>query len=67
MIFSRVLCDSISRYVGWSVGPLVRWSVSLSVCLAFFLIAEIGKSDKSKPENLTNLKESDLSLSAIQS
>ena len=46
-----------------SIGP----SVGQSVRLAFFYIAEIGKSDKSKPANLSILTESDKSLSAIQS
>ena len=59
---------SIRGSVRRSVGPSVRPSV---VGLAFFFqIAEIGKSDKtdkSKPEILTNLTESDKSLSAIQS
>ena len=51
-LYKRV-CPSISQSVGPSVGPSVS---------RFFLITEIGKSDKSKPENLTNLTKSDKSL-----
>ena len=36
MLFSRVLCDSIPRFVRPSIGRSVGWSVGWSVTFYFF-------------------------------
>ena len=59
---------SIRPSVGPSVGPSVCLSISRSVrqSILLFLNAEIGKSDKSKPANLTNLTDFDKDESLLE-